>query len=172
MQSILPWCACLMSSAEACTDQVREVPLGEFTSKYGGDVNAMLMENINQRLQAAKVLTLAVVCSQLVMKPTQAIPLLLIFLPHSLHLPWTDIGCVETLLLRKVLTGAHCAQKAPSTAAQGAESGATHPAKTVRKTRNAVAAEGEQGVLEAGATACPFVIAKASHLPMCVASMG
>ena len=38
-----------------CNDQVREVPLGEFTSKYGGDVNAMLMENIKQRLQAAKV---------------------------------------------------------------------------------------------------------------------
>ncbi len=31
------------------------MPLGEFTSKYGGDVNAMLMDNINQRLQAAKV---------------------------------------------------------------------------------------------------------------------
>ena len=31
------------------------MPLGEFTQKYGGDVNALLMDNINQRLQATKV---------------------------------------------------------------------------------------------------------------------
>ena len=39
----------------ACYAQVRDVPLGEFRSKYSGDVNAMLMDSINQRLQATKV---------------------------------------------------------------------------------------------------------------------
>ena len=42
-------------SNRAYSAQVRDVPLGAFTSKYGGDVNTMLVDNINQRLQAAKV---------------------------------------------------------------------------------------------------------------------
>ena len=44
-------------------------------------------------------------------------------------------------------------QKAPSTAAQGAEPGTAQPARTARKTRNAVAAEGEQDASDAAATA-------------------
>ena len=35
--------------------QVREVPLGEFRTKFSGDVNAVLMDSINQRLLAARV---------------------------------------------------------------------------------------------------------------------
>ena len=35
--------------------QVREVPLGEFRTRFSGDVNAVLMDSINQRLLAARV---------------------------------------------------------------------------------------------------------------------
>ena len=32
------------------------MPLGEFKSKYSGDVNALVIDGINQRLLAAKVM--------------------------------------------------------------------------------------------------------------------
>lgn len=32
------------------------MPLGEFRSKYSGDVNALVIDGINQRLLAAKVM--------------------------------------------------------------------------------------------------------------------
>ena len=48
-------CVGLIDKPKMLCVQVREVPLGEFRTKFSGDVNAVLMDSINQRLLAARV---------------------------------------------------------------------------------------------------------------------
>ena len=48
-------CLLFKNKREMVCIQVREVPLGEFRTKFSGDVNAVLMDSINQRLLAARV---------------------------------------------------------------------------------------------------------------------
>ena len=135
---------------------MREVPLGEFKTKFGGDVNAVLMESINQRLLAARVSLIS--SNQLInsprgtaypsrSRPCWKAPVFAAV--YSMGSSSTHAESTCTCLI------ALCVQSAAAGAAQdtaAAARGAAAVARTGRKSRDAAAAGEDQQPAEGAAT--------------------